>query len=445
VVCLLLVFGDLALGSPALGAQLSPEQLGVLSAIARQQPIEHWPELTSVQFRELQTNVDAHLLNCRQHHLRNGLVADILFTGYDRGAVAKLDGVGDSATWTGHYLAALSLKFAVTKEDALLNEIDQALIALDVLTRVSGREGYIARYAGPCGDPAYEKYYRDYGAGPDPLRPGFGTWAYLGAGNDTNLVWLGSSSCDPYIGVNLGLATTFRLVEAGHRARVRALIELITDRLIQDRWLIDDGHGHITAATPSMVAAQLSTAVMVNPQKYQALYRQRAVLLGPPSPLNESEHYTSNNLTFITQYLLAVLETDLAQKAKYQQMMKTLWTQSSHHLNPWFAALYTCATGDTSNPIARATIQGVLFQFPEPPRWAKIIDNRTRPDIEVVGFGDNIRSKFALSIQVRPVSDFMWQRSPFELTGGSAVPLQYPGIDAFLPYWLARQSHGILR
>jgi len=88
------------------------------------------------------------------------------------------------------------------------------------------------------------------------------------------MVWLGYSSRDVYIGVDLGLATLFRLVpEPRIHARVSALVESIVDRLIEDSWIIVDNDGHKSRwlVTPSMQAAWLRTAPSANPIKYEKL------------------------------------------------------------------------------------------------------------------------------------------------------------------------------
>ncbi|MFL5581250.1 MAG: hypothetical protein ACJ8AO_12820 [Gemmatimonadaceae bacterium] len=38
----------------------------------------------------------------------------------------------------------------------------------------------------------------------------------------------------------------------------------------------------------------------------------------------------------------------------------------------------------------------------------------------------------------RPTTDFLWQRSPFLLTGGKDGTTASAGIDFILPYWMAR-------
>ena len=41
-------------------------------------------------------------------------------------------------------------------------------------------------------------------------------------------------------------------------------------------------------------------------------------------------------------------------------------------------------------------------------------------------------------VPLRPPTDFLWQRDPFQLTGGGTGLVESPGIDYILPYWMGR-------
>jgi hypothetical protein len=41
-------------------------------------------------------------------------------------------------------------------------------------------------------------------------------------------------------------------------------------------------------------------------------------------------------------------------------------------------------------------------------------------------------------VEERVTTDFLWQRSPFQLSGGGSGTIETPGIDYILPYWMAR-------
>jgi len=43
-----------------------------------------------------------------------------------------------------------------------------------------------------------------------------------------------------------------------------------------------------------------------------------------------------------------------------------------------------------------------------------------------------------IPIPQRIPTDFLWQRSPFQLVGGGASTIEGAGVDYILPYWMAR-------
>jgi hypothetical protein len=431
---------------PLANAQLSNEQRDVLSAIARHQEVAAWPEISAVQLQALEAKAEAYLADYQKYHQPFGLTADILFSDRSRSKVEKLDGIGDAATWTGHYLTALALRYSVINDTHILSgkagqraspvtntstlaDINSVLDVFETLTQVTGKKGFIARFAGPATNTAYQRYYSAYGDGPDSNRPGFGSWAFPGVGKHSSLVWLGYPSSDVYIGVNLGFATAYRFVsDTRTRARAAALVESITDRLIADDWAIVDDEGHKSRwqPTPLMEAALLRTAA--------------GALLTAPSPeLCKYCDYFSNNLEIAMHYVLVTLETDPARRAFYETRMKRMWEQSGDHLNAWFVVACVSATGANSDAKTRATVQGGLIDFPAPPRWDKAVDHSARIDLAFETASGTKWAKYALSAAERVPSDFMWQRPPFQLKGGSDAPLAFPGLDFLLPYWMARQ------
>jgi len=425
-------------------ARLTAAQSAALRALARGEALQRWPEMSAQQARALEREAEAALRDYRRYHQPHGTTADVWFRDASRRAVAKLDGIGDSATWHGHYLAALAFRWSVRKDAATLRDIRAALGAFERLASVSGRDGYLARYAGPAESEPYRLYYSVYGRGPDPARPGLGTWAFAGEGQHAGLVWLGNSSRDVLIGANLGLAATWRLVsDPEARRRTAALVERILERLIADNWWIDDGRGHRTIVTPTVAAALLRTGASVNPARYGALYAERAERVlalrsFPPPKLGE---YFPNNLRYAQLTVLCTLEDEPSRRARYAEAMRELWRQSADHLNAHFAAMAMSATGDTADVSARATLQGCLLAYPAGPRWARKVDLTGRPDIEKqTDARGRLWARHALPVEERVPTDFLWQRSPCLLEGGGDAPLAYPRIDLFLPYWMGRHA-----
>ena len=90
-----------------------------------------------------------------------------------------------------------------------------------------------------------------------------------------------------------------------------------------------------------------------------------------------------------------------------------------------------------------AALAGELSAFVAPPRLDIGVHNGSRTDIEQKDVDGKPFAVYALPVEQRPSSDFIWQRNPFKLDGGANPNRQYPGIDVFLPYWMGRKA-GVL-
>ena len=194
--------------------QLDSAQRAVLDDIARGGDGSAWSSLSVFQTQQLLNKAGAYMDNYMAYHLPDGLNADIIWTNHSRTAVASFPntgytGLGDSAAWTGHYLASLALRYSVTGESQLLGKISATLDSIDMLTRVSGRDGHLARHAIPLSrltqsGSNYRAYYRRYGG--DEGDAYLGQEAFSGSYSGADYAWLGNQQRDAYIAVNLGLA-----------------------------------------------------------------------------------------------------------------------------------------------------------------------------------------------------------------------------------------------
>jgi hypothetical protein len=420
---------------PQVGGGTTESQRAVLDDIAKGGNGSGWTPLSHQQVVELSTKSEAFLNNYEAHCLPHGLNADLAWTNRNRTAIDGYRGLGDSAAWTGHYLAAQALRYSVTGDEQIVARINDTLDKLDLLTRVTGTDGSLARHAVPISalqspNSPFASYYRVYGGSTsDPV---LGENAHYGAAPYDNYAWLGGTWMDTYDGVNFGLAATHKYVNDGQtRAKVAEISERMTDHLADDGLLF---------RYPIFAASMLRTAATVNPKKYQKTYETWADRVSTQSNVDINfGHYYSNNLDFNRMYLLNELEADPTLKAKWELKLTHMWDDARDHLNAHFAAIYLAGTGNTSDLSAVAVLQGELADFPDVPRFTSPTVNSTRSDIEIVRVNGDAFAKYALPIEERPPSDFMWQRNPFKLDGGNNSPDEYPGIDVFLPYWMGRQ------
>lgn len=432
-----------------LRAELKPRQQEVLVGILTERYTQRWLELDTNQLSELRLKADAYLELCRRDHLRGGLLVSLRYADTNRSEVVGYEALEDSAAWTGFYLAGLTFRWAVTRDNRNLAEIRRVLDGVDLLLTASGRTGYVARFVGSASDPAYQASYRNFG-GADPARPGFGRDAHRSEGGTEGKVWLGHSDRDQYAGLNLGLGIVHDVVrDAGIRARVATNVTMILQRLVEDGWKIKDGKGHETFVTPMLQAALLRSGATVAPKEYEKLYERSALhladLIRPgelPQPAVQRYHdYRPAIFTLANLVCLARLErNNPVRRLSYQDLCAQQWREGTSHLNPWFAAGFVSVHDNTTDPLSRAVLQGVLTQYPAPPRWAGRRENYAPEQLIYIEANGRRWSKVALPFPFRDPAPFQWVASPFLPSVSAPEPVVHPGIDLVLPFWMARES-----
>lgn len=445
LLALMALIAVLLAGTAWTDSPLTASQKAALKAIARGETAE-WPGISAEQSQYLYDQAEKHLAHYRRYHLPYNQHADIFWSDYDRTEAHVLEGVGDSACWTGHYLAALAFRHAVEPAPELVDQMVVILDTLLLLAKVSGREGYIARFAGEASDPAYQAYYSVYGKGEDPDRPGLGKRAFRGVPPWEDLVWLGWSSRDTYDGVQFGLAMAWHYVdEAAVRDRVREMVTLVGRRLRLDGFNIPDGKGNVTMGLNTFRLPWMLLIRMTTPEdagdlwvRYGLNYwRKRSSGFELRDAWTKT--YFPNNLNVVRFATLCKLEPMEGRRKAYQRMFRRAYREdAATHLNAHFAAMYLLCT-DAQDTAAAATLQGMLLDFPEE-KWARKVDHSGRPDIEMrkEGFAEN-----ALFVSERPMTDFFWQRAPTIVEGSADAPLEFPALDMFLPYWAGRLAGAI--
>jgi hypothetical protein len=438
--CAFVPWGEASVSGETL---LTVEQEVCLHAIARNQPWT-WSEMNSEQANVLGERAASYFQHYQEYHLPQGINVDIVWRDRNRSAPIQYKGVGDGAIWTGHYLAMLVFKFAATGDRETREAILDVLDTIDMLANVSGRTGYIARYAGTGEDPAFVNQYRVAATGKRRPRRDGRRLVYEGAPPYEDYLWLGNSSRDSYDGIRFGLSIAWQLSGDDEvRARAESIIALIVDRLVHDEWWIRDGRGGVTRPTSWWKLAWMRTALTVCPGRVPRIDRaydwqyRRAMMRKPAVRSATRNKYYPNNLRFLRMYHLAAFETDPRKAKEYKALLtRSFYEGAAGHLNGHFAALYMAGTNDPQDQLARATLQGTLLDFPPPPKWARAVDLRDAPSIERTHWTG--AAEYALLPRERVPRDFIWQRSPCTLHGGTDEPLEYPGLDFLLPYWIGR-------
>lgn len=145
---------------------LSDAQKDMLRALARGE-VKPWPPATAAQLGGLHEKAATQWDVLHRDMLPHGQVVDVFWNDYERTSPMRYETVGDATCWTGHYLAALALRYKVLQEPEVLERIRRTLDIFNKLTVASGVDGYIVRYVGPADSEPYREYYKVYGRGED--------------------------------------------------------------------------------------------------------------------------------------------------------------------------------------------------------------------------------------------------------------------------------------
>lgn len=441
---LLQLWTTLMLGAGWMLAQapLDTKQLGYLTAISRGRLSGRWAELGTNELRNLRIKAEGYDAEIQKHHLVGGLVVSTRYSDTERTRLLAYENLGQSAAMTGFYLAGMAYWFSVDIKPQALERIRESLTGIETLLGASGRPGFLPAFVAPADLAPYRATYATLG-GPDPARPGFGIHAFPGTGPGKDLVWIGGASRDTYSGVALGLGMTFkRIREPRIRLRVSNVVEQILHRLDADQWRIRDGQGSETFITPLLECALLRLGTTINSAGYNERYEasvQRFMEIPPPATIRFGDP-TPTVFAVANLMTLTGLETNETRRLGFQDKLTKIWRASSPELNPWLAAAYVNAFDRTPNDaIAGATIQGLLHQFPDPPRWQlaapPLATNTPMQTVNSLPW-----TLHARPLLERRVAPFQWTLSPHDPHPGTNEPVAHPGIDFLTTFWIARDS-----
>src|SRR5262249_21198054 len=155
-------------------------------------------------------------------------ILDPIFAAPDSDQIVGYTRCGDSAIWTGHYLAAEAFRYKVTKAADALSNARGALTGLKLLTDVTGTN-LLARCAVPMSS--------DFAPGLGQEEAANGV--HMGSANGAAYLWIGNMSRDQYLGVFFGLATAYDLIDDPQvRADAAALATRLLQTLIDHFWNI---------------------------------------------------------------------------------------------------------------------------------------------------------------------------------------------------------------
>ena len=366
--------------------------------------------------------------NIQARHLPFGTILDPIFTLTDSDQIAGYTRCGDSALWTGHYLAAEAFRYKVTQAPDALNNVKRAIAGLKSLADVTGTN-LLARCLVPINSP--------YAAGIRSEEAGNGVYTNSSAG----WIWVGHTSRDEYSGALFGLAVAYDMVtDPVIKSSIGDLVTRLVDSLNGHDWsvVMPDGSSSTSfLVRPDQIEAFLAIGRHVNSDHFSSFsYESQRVLLSVtvPVPLDvdtaSDDSYFKFNLDYINLYNLIRLEASSA-KSIYRSAYAVLRDHTALHQNAFFNCIDLALNGPNSSRDSQtlALLDGWLL--------------RLRRDFGVDLHGVvpvcGNQACEPVPVWLRPPTDFLWQRSPFQLAvNGGAGLIESAGIDYILPYWMAR-------
>jgi len=372
--------------------------------------------------------------NIRQRHIPHGTILDPVFKAVDSDEIDYYSRGGDSAIWTGHYLAAEAFRYRVTFSPEALENVRTALAGIRMLVDVTGYN-LLARCLIPTNSPFAGKIIEEEK----------GNGVFRGVLNGQEYYWIGKTSRDQYSGVFFGLGVAYDMVEdAQTRAEIGSLVTRLLDFLVANNWFVfmpDGSISTIFTGRPDQRLSFLQVGRRVNPSRFDAQYTDHRLqysegVIIPISidVLDDHNSYFKFNLDTINLYNLIRLESDSFYRDEYLAAYDVLRRTTDDHGNAHFNMIDCALKGQ--NGVRDAQTRELLDQWLlRLPRRDTFLDWRNDPRYPACG--EN-RACQPLPVVDRIRTDFLWQRSPFLLFGGGTGKIETAGIDYILPYWMAR-------
>ena len=356
--------------------------------------------------------------NIRAKHMPFGAILDPIYVSPTSNQIVGYTRCGDSALWTGAFLAAESFRYKVTQSADALDNVKTALAGLKGLADVTF-DNRLARCMVLANSP--------YAAGIQNEE------AHNTIHQAAPWIWVDNTSRDEVVGAFFGLATAFDLVDD---PSVKAGVSDLATRLIgfvaHHQWSPNDDISNTFVVRPEELQMLLQVARHVNPSNNIS-----GPFLVPPVDtavrfdVGSNDSYFKFNLDYMSFYNLIRLQNNDDNKNAY----RIVRDYTASHQNAFFDIIDRALNGP--NAARDVETRSLLDQ------WLQR-SNRDFP-VDLTGTVPVCGKEACQPVPVpmRPPTDFLWQRDPFQLIAGGDGFIESPGIDYILPYWMARY-YGVL-
>ncbi|HLJ47829.1 MAG TPA: hypothetical protein VKU01_17555 [Bryobacteraceae bacterium] len=366
--------------------------------------------------------------NIQARHVPYGAILDPVYAAPNLDDLTGYTRCGDSALWTGTYLAAEAFRYKVTgSQDALANA-KNAFAGIKGLADVTGYN-LLARCMIPLDSP--------YAPNTTGEQQSNGIYTNSSAG----WYWIGNTSRDEYSGVFFGLAVAYDMIDDSNlKSEISALVTRLLDYLRGHGWTVFNPDGSLSTTFIIRADQQLSFLQVgrhVNPNHYSTSYDVdkifwSAEILAPIGvDVLSNDSYFKFNLDYMNLYNLIRLESS-SFKDIYEQAYSVLRNHTDDQKNAHFNMIDLALNGpDASRDTDTASMLSDWLQRPRRDIYMdlrNVFPSCNSPD----------EACNPVPVPRRPTTDFLWQRNPYQLDGGGGGIVEGAGIDYILPYWMAR-------
>jgi hypothetical protein len=364
-------------------------------------------------------------------HIPYGMILDPVFAAADSEEIIGYSRCGDSALWTGVWLAAESYRYSVTRAPEALGNVKTAIDGIRKLIDVTGGD-LLARCAFPNDSP-WASYMSS-----EEARHG----VHSGIVDKQAWTWIGNTSRDQYVGVFFGLTAAYDYTYDDQvRGSVRYLVSKMLSKLLKNGWLVrmPDGLSTTFLHRPDQQLALLKLGRRVDNGDFGWQYRISSTTLAGSvaAPViveaaEDHEHYFKFHVTYLTFFMLLTGGDNSWNEMNYRKGFSILRNTTDGHGNAFFDLVERAVEDPEEERDRRAA--ALLEEWLQRPRRDDWVDLRG----EFPACVQEDRACEVLPVVRRVRTDNLWQRSPFLLYGGGAGTIESPGLDYLLPYWMGR-------
>jgi len=374
------------------------------------------------------TEADALAISANIQALHNpyGTILDPIFAAPGSEQIVGYTRCGDSAIWTGHYLAAEAFRYNVTQSPDALSNVNKAIAGIKSLLDVTGTN-LLARCLVPLNSP--------YAGGIQSEEAANGIYTNSSAG----YFWVGNTSRDQYMGAIFGLGVAYDMVnDSGVQSSISQIAGRLIGFLTGHDWsvVMPDGSASTTfLIRPDEILTLLQVGRHVNPGQFSTTYDIQKVLLAPAvlAPIAvdvaSDDSYFKFNLDYISFYNLIRLESSSASSI-YQAAYAVLRNYTGGDQNAFFDIIDRGLNGpNASRDAETAALVNEWLQRP-----IRDVSVNLQGVVPVCGS----EACQPIPVALRPPDEFLWEESPYQLSGGGSGIIEGAGVDYILPYWMAR-------